>query len=71
MAVEEPCGFTADGKLITAYRFTEADVADIGMASEMYAASPDGRERIRRFMDDLPTVTGTFSGYWDGGEQSC
>lgn len=65
MALEEPVGFTADGKLITAYRFTEADVADIGMASEMYAASPEGQERMRQFMDGLPDATGTFSGYLD------
>jgi hypothetical protein len=35
-------------------RFTEAELADIGMASEMYEASPDGQEAYRRAIEDLP-----------------
>ncbi len=66
MAIEEPVGFTADGKLITAYRFTEADVADIGMASDLHAASPAGRAAYEQFLDGLPTVSLTVEGYWDG-----
>lgn len=71
MAIEEPVGFTADGQLVTAYRFTEADVADIGMAGEMYWASPAGQEQMRAFLDGLPDATITVDGYWVGGEPPC
>lgn len=61
MAVEEPVGFTEDGKLITAYRLTEADKADIFMANEMYSASPECQEQWRAALESLPTTSGTFS----------
>lgn len=48
-------------------RFTEADVADIGMAEEMWAASPAGREHYRRLLDSLPSVSFTLTGYFCTG----
>jgi hypothetical protein len=65
MATEEPVGFTSDGKLITHWRWTDADRADIMMAGGMHAASPDGQSAIRRFMDGLPDASLTIEGHWD------
>lgn len=65
MAVEEPVGFTAAGELITAFRLTEADVADIGMAGELYAASPDGQSHYRSCLDSLEPGSIEISGFWD------
>lgn len=67
MAVEEPVGFTKDGKLITSYRFTEADLADIGMANELYQASPDGQQLLRNVLDRLRSVRCEIGGYFDDG----
>ena len=67
MAVEEPVGFTEDGKLITGWRFTEADVADIGMASEMWWASPEGQQYLHDVLDGLPRGEITITGHPDDG----
>lgn len=68
MAIEEPVGFTAEGKLVTAWRWTEAERADIFMANELHAASPDGQEQLRAALDSLPSIPGsiTVSGYLEG-----
>lgn len=65
MSVEEPIGFTPEGKLVTRFRFTESDIADIGMANEMWWASPDGQQHLHDVFDSLPTRSITISGYRD------
>jgi hypothetical protein len=67
MAVEEPVGFTEDGRLITGWRFTTADIADIGMATELHWTSPDGQQQLRDALDGLPRGEITITGYPDDG----
>ncbi len=67
MAVEEPVGFTEDGRLITGWRFTTADIADIGMANELHWASPDGQQQLRDVLKGLQPGEITISGYFDDG----
>ncbi len=52
-------------------RITEATIADLGMAEELWSASPDGRAEHQRLLDSLgPTVTvdldGTLTAEDDG-----
>jgi hypothetical protein len=48
---------------MSVYHFTEADVADISMAQEMYWASPDGQAHYGAFIASLPDATMELSGY--------
>lgn len=60
--------FDHDGGVHFAFRWTDAELAEIYMANEMYAASPDGQESVRRALEGLPRATIEISGTWDGDE---
>lgn len=49
----EPYGCNDKGEAIFAYRLTEADVADILMASLMHDGSPDGQAERAAFLASL------------------
>lgn len=65
MAVEEPMGFTDSGELITGWRITGTELADIFMANEMYAASPDGQDDVRGVLEQGTPGSITISGNWE------
>lgn len=57
----EPYGVNDRGEVIFAYRLTEADVADILMASLMYDGSPDGQAEYAALLASLPDGSITVS----------
>lgn len=70
--VEEPAGFTPDGKLVTCYRIADPEAfwADVRMGGEMFDASPDGKAVAaaqQAWIDSLPDATVTFEGVFDEG----
>ena len=59
-------GFTEEGKLVTALRFTPGELADIFMANELYMASPDGKAQVEAMLEKHTTpATITIKGNWE------
>lgn len=45
------------------------DLAEMQMAAEMYAASPDGQTEVREFLDGLPKGTIEITGNWGAEDE--
>lgn len=66
MPVEKPVRITDEGKLITAWRMTDAERADLFMANELYGASPEGKAQLQAVLEKFGTPgTITIKGEWD------